>query len=141
MKNKKYMITISTLTPLVIFWLYICLGSTGKLNNFVAKEKGNISELFYTRASRPIDTSDRKIKLTKVKDLLEFRRYLFILPKAFLHRDSLSEIEGMNKSFPRSCKLYFTTFPRWLLSLGPFNKLFTGQAIFKCHQIAGAKTV
>jgi hypothetical protein len=135
MKNKIILlIFLALFIILAIVWGNISLGNGTKLNQFVSKEKDTISEVFYEVSTNPF-LSNNDIKTTKVKDLYDFRRYLFIMPQAYIHAHSIAQSEEIQRSFPKACKIHFKTYPNWLDYLGPLKVIFRGQALYKCHQI------
>lgn len=132
---KKNGLVIGTLLIIMVFsfWTWVSFGNSYKLNRFVENEGSNIQEVFHMSSVTPIG-KEVKVKSTQVKDLYEFRRYLFILPKAFIYASSIGEAAEIQKSFPQYCELYFHTYPKWL-EMGFLKSLFGGLALIKCRQI------
>jgi hypothetical protein len=135
--NKKLIIGLSVpLFFLLIFISYVGVNgtrTTDKLSNLLHKELGNINEIFHQYALEDVKMPQEKVTL--VKDLKDFRRYLFFMPKVYFITTSAEEAQSFEKSFPKSCKLSFSNQPKWLLSVGWLADLFNYYAVFTCHKM------
>ena len=135
--NKK--LVIGLCIPIVSLFLLLSfigvngIRTTEKLSNLLYKEQGNINEIFHQYALEDIKIPQRKVTL--VKDLKDFRRYLFFMPKVHFIVTSAEEALEFEQSFPNSCQLSFSNQSNWLLSLSWFVDLFNYYAVYRCHKI------
>ncbi|MCO4793156.1 MAG: hypothetical protein KC493_05570 [Bacteriovoracaceae bacterium] len=140
MAKKSIIVLISgiIIIPIIVLGLYIVFSSTNSiegLTNLLNKEKGNINEVFHINGDRLDISKLGKIQVTKVKDLKDYRRYLFFMPNSHYLTFSAAETNILKKSFPNSCKLIHSNQPYWAHSLAWYTDIFGFWAVFKCKKI------
>lgn len=135
--NKKVIIGIlAVVFPLIIFITFVGTNGSGvddKLSKLLARENGNINDVFHQYALD--DVSVPQTKVTMVKDLKDFRRYLFFMPKVHFIATSAEEAKKFEVSFPESCQFAYSNQPKWMLNLAWMVDLFDYYAVFTCHKM------
>ncbi len=136
MNKKIIIILLGLLIPITIFTTYVFLGgsrSPEKLSNYLHKEKGNITDVFHQYALEDVKVPQEKI--TQVKNLQDFRRYLFFMPKVHFIATSAEEAMAFEKAFPKFCEFGWSNQPKWLMRT-PWIADFTGYfAVFNCRKM------
>jgi hypothetical protein len=135
--NKKILWTsIPILLAILIFIVVIFVGGSGsqeKLSNYLHKEKGNINDIFHQYALEDVKLTQEKV--TQVKDLQDFRRYLFFMPKVHFIATSAEEASIFEKSFPNFCEFTWSNQPKWMLRAPSLAAISGYFAVFTCRKM------
>lgn len=136
MNKKIFWPSILVFFMIVIFFSVILVGGSGsheKLSNYLNKEKGNISDIFHQYALEDVKLTQEKV--TQVKDLQDFRRYLFFMPKVHFIATSAEEASLFEKSFPNFCEFTWSNQPKWLLKIPSVAGISGYFAVFTCRKM------
>lgn len=139
--NKKRIWTFSAvaLLPCVLLFttfFYYSMTAESSLMEYLKNEEGNITEVFHMNGESFEKGDFTKVNFTKVKDLYDYRRYLFIMPNSHFINYSAGEAETLGKSFPKSCNMIYSNQPGWIMEMPWIADLFRVRAVHKCKKIA-----